>query len=93
MREASDVMQVSAWTQGPATDLGDIAAEYRFKFQLTGEDTTTGDGTLALFGSPTYVSYMVVLNTDGQSSSDLRTLARIVSGRVDADRASSVAGR
>jgi hypothetical protein len=85
-RAMSDVASLSDWTRQDATGLGSVATLYTFKFRPNGSDLV-GDGALALFGPGDYVSYLAVLNLDGQAASDLRMLARTVSARVDAQRA------
>jgi hypothetical protein len=89
-RATADVALLSRWSIGASDGLGALARVYTFSFHAKGEDVN-GDGTLALFGTPDYTTYMVVLNTDGRSASDLRDLARIVGSRVDAARGAAVA--
>jgi hypothetical protein len=88
-RALSDVAQISNWREQDASGLGSLAKLYTFNYRVTGSDFV-GDGALALFGPGNYLSYLAVLNTDGQAVSDLRMLARIVNSRVDSDRTASV---
>ena len=89
-RALSDVAQISDWKEQDASGLGSLAKLYTFSYRVTGSEFV-GDGALALFGPGNYLSYLAVLNTDGQAVSDLRMLARIVSSRVDAQPATSAA--
>jgi hypothetical protein len=88
----SDVAQLSDWNDRDAGGLGTLAKLYTFQFRVTGSDVV-GDGALALFGPGDYMTYLAVLNTDGQSVSDLRMFARVVSRRVDAQRTAGVGPR
>jgi hypothetical protein len=88
-RALSDVASISNWSEQDASGLGSLAKLYTFNYRVTGSDFV-GDGALALFGPGDYLSYLAVLNVDGQATSDLRMLARTVSSRVDAQRTASV---
>jgi hypothetical protein len=92
MRALSDVAQLTDWTERDAAGLGTLAKLYTFQFRVTGSDLV-GDGALALFGPGDYLTYLAVLNVDGQAVSDLRMLARIVSSRVDSQRTAGVGPR
>lgn len=91
-RALSDVAQISNWREQDASGLGTLAKLYTFNYRVTGSEFD-GDGALALFGPGNYLSYLAVLNTDGQAVSDLRMLARIVNSRVDSDLTASVGSR
>jgi len=92
MRALSDVAETTNWKEQDPAGLGSLATLYTFNFRVTGSDLV-GDGALALFGPGDYLSYLAVLNVDGQAVSDLRMLARLVSSRVDDQRAASRAQR
>jgi hypothetical protein len=92
MRELSDVVEISDWNQRNPAGLGTVATLYIFNFREPGSDLV-GDGALAVFGPGDYLSYLAVLNVDGQSESDLRMLARVVSSRIDAQRAAGAQPR
>jgi hypothetical protein len=92
MRALSDVAEITNWKEQDAAGLGSLATLYTFNFRVTGSDLI-GDGALALFGPGDYLSYLAVLNVDGQAVSDLRMLARVVSSRVDDQRAASLGPR
>ncbi|HEY7062749.1 MAG TPA: hypothetical protein VII06_14820 [Chloroflexota bacterium] len=87
-RALSDVAIISDWRDRDPGDLGDLAKLYTFSYRIQGSDLV-GDGALAIFGPGDYLSYLAVLNYDGQSMSDLRMLAHIVSTRIDAQRTTS----
>jgi hypothetical protein len=82
MRALSDVAQLSDWTVRDPAGLGTFATLYTFQYRITGSDFV-GDGALAVFGPGNYLTYLAVLNVDGQAVSDLRMLARVISSRVD----------
>jgi hypothetical protein len=88
----SDVAQITDWTERDPAGLGTLAKLYTFQFRVPGSDGV-GDGALAVFGPGDYLTYLAVLNVDGQAVSDLRMLARIVNSRVDAQRTAGVAPR
>jgi len=92
MRSLSDVADLYNWSQQDPAGLGNVATLYTFNFRLPGSDLV-GDGALAVFGPGDYLSYLAVLNVDGQSVSDLRMLARTVSSRIDAQRTARVQPR
>jgi hypothetical protein len=86
-RSAADILTLNNWAQITSpTGLGDLAVQYTFGGTVK-SDGTKIDGTLALFGSPDYVSFLVVMNTDGESATDLSDLAQIVTSRINTDRA------
>jgi hypothetical protein len=89
VRALSDVAQISDWKEHDTAGLGSLATLYTFSYRVTGSDLV-GDGALALFGPGDYLSYLAVLNVDGQAVSDLRMLARVVSSRVDSQRLTSL---
>jgi hypothetical protein len=92
MRALSDVAEITDWNELDAVDLGSLATLYTFSYRVTGSDLV-GDGALAVFGPGDYLSYLAVLNVDGQAVSDLQMLARVVNSRVDTERAASRAQR
>jgi hypothetical protein len=92
MRALSDVAEITDWNELDPAGLGSLATLYTFSFRVPGSDLV-GDGALALFGPGDYLSYLAVLNVDGQSVSDLEMLARVVSSRVDSERTTSVQPR
>jgi hypothetical protein len=92
MRALSDVAEITNWKEQDPAGLGGLATLYTFNFRVTGSDLI-GDGALALFGPGDYLSYLAVLNVDGQAVSDLRMLARVVGSRVDDQRSASRAQR
>lgn len=90
-RALDEVVDLTDW-QVQSLSLGAISRVYSFKFRAIDSDLV-GDGALALFGPGDYVSYLAVINVDGQSLPDLQNLARIVSTRINAQRTAAPAPR
>jgi hypothetical protein len=80
-RVVGTVVELTDWTVEDPAGLGPFAVLYGFQYHALGSDTG-GDGALAVFGPGPYLSYLAVLNADGESLGDAARLAALVNARV-----------
>jgi hypothetical protein len=78
-------LELSDWADLDTAGLGEFARVYGFRTRTT--QNATGDGALAVFSRGNLVSYVMMLNLDGQAATDLRQYAGMLDGRVQRDLA------